>query len=126
MSPMPADIHVQDLVKHYVVVNREGGLRASLRSVIRRRHKSVHAVDGISFDVQAGEIVGFLGPNGAGKTTVLKLLSGLLHPTSGDASILGVLGMDQDQRFGLKLKQRRNVEMLGTEGRLDARPGIQN
>ena len=85
---MPSDISVRELVKHYVVAEREGGLLASLRSVVRRRQRVVRAVDGISFEVAPGEIVGFLGPNGAGKTTALKVLSGLLHPTAGEVAVL--------------------------------------
>ena len=96
---MPADIHVQDLVKHYLVPEREGGLRASFRSVFRRSHRLVRAVDGISFVVEPGEIVGFLGPNGAGKTTTLKVLSGLLHPTAGEVSVLDVTPWDRKADF---------------------------
>ena len=76
---MPA-IHVRDLSKTYTVPERESGLRASVGSLFRRQTKEVVAVDGISFDVAQGEVVGFLGPNGAGKTTTLKMLAGLLHP----------------------------------------------
>lgn len=82
-------IHLRDLRKLYTVHEREAGVMASLRSLVRRRSKEVAAVDGISFDVQRGEIVGFLGPNGAGKTTTLKMLSGLLYPTSGEVTVLG-------------------------------------
>jgi ABC-2 type transport system ATP-binding protein len=71
------------------VPEREAGLRAALRSVVRRQTRDVRAVDAISFGIQPGEVVGFLGPNGAGKTTTLKMLSGLLYPTSGEARVLG-------------------------------------
>jgi ABC-2 type transport system ATP-binding protein len=71
------------------VAEREAGLRASVRSLVRRQHRDVVAVAGITFDVPAGEVVGFLGPNGAGKTTTLKMLSGLLFPTGGDVQVLG-------------------------------------
>jgi ABC-2 type transport system ATP-binding protein len=81
-------IHVRDLRKTYAVAEREPGMLAALRSVVRRRTRAVSAVDGISFDVAPGEVVGFLGPNGAGKTTTLKMLSGLLHPTSGEVTVL--------------------------------------
>ena len=91
---MPPDVSVRDLVKHYVVPERAGGLRASLRSVVRRRHRLVRAVDGISFEVDRGEVVGFLGPNGAGKTTALKVMSGLLHPTDGQVDVLGFTPWD--------------------------------
>jgi ABC-2 type transport system ATP-binding protein len=82
-------IRVRDLRKTYVVSEREPGAVAALRSLVHRRTQEVPAVDGISFDLAPGEIVGFLGPNGAGKTTTLKMLSGLLHPTGGEVSVLG-------------------------------------
>ena len=77
-------IHVHELTKVYKVTEREAGVAAALRSLVRRRTEEVRAVDGISFDLAPGEVVGFLGPNGAGKTTTLKMLSGLLHPTAGE------------------------------------------
>ena len=82
-------ITVNQLAKTFRVPEREGGFAASVASLFRRRYRSVRAVDDVSFSVEAGEIVGFLGPNGAGKTTTLKMLAGLLHPTSGDAQVLG-------------------------------------
>ena len=82
-------IRVRELRKTFRVPEREAGLRASLKSLVRRTHRDVHAVAGVSFDIAPGEVVGFLGPNGAGKTTTLKMLSGLLYPTSGEAVVLG-------------------------------------
>jgi ABC-2 type transport system ATP-binding protein len=84
-----AQIQVNGLCKTFRVPEREGGFVAALGSVFRRRYKNVEAVDHINFGVEQGEIVGFLGPNGAGKTTTLKMLSGLLHPTAGTATVLG-------------------------------------
>ena len=81
-------IRVQELSKTYHVPVRSEGLVASLKSLGRRQYQDVEAVRGISFDIQAGEVVGFIGPNGAGKTTTLKMLSGLLHPSKGKATIL--------------------------------------
>lgn len=82
-------IVVENLSKTYQVTDREAGFGASLRSFFKRTFKDVKAVQEVSFRIGAGEIVGFLGPNGAGKTTTLKMLSGLLHPTSGMATVLG-------------------------------------
>jgi ABC-2 type transport system ATP-binding protein len=82
-------IDVQHLTKEYRVHKREGGLGASIRSVFRRKYETSRAVDDLSFTIAAGERVGFLGPNGAGKTTTLKVLSGLLHPTSGTVRVGG-------------------------------------
>jgi ABC-2 type transport system ATP-binding protein len=98
METAPA-IRVRDLKKTYLVSEREPGLRAALASLVRRPKSEVRAVDGISFDLAPGEIVGFLGPNGAGKTTTLKMLSGLLHPTSGELSVVSYVPWKRDKAF---------------------------
>ena len=98
-SGQPA-IRVRDLRKTFRVAEREAGLKASFRSLVKRQHRDVEAVAGVGFDVAPGEVVGFLGANGAGKTTTLKMLSGLLHPTSGEVSVLG------------HVPQRRERELL--------------
>ena len=82
-------IELEGLSKSYVVPVRDAGVRAGIASLFRRRTRTVEAVKEVSFAIDAGEIVGFLGPNGAGKTTTLKMLSGLLHPTTGRAAVLG-------------------------------------
>src|SRR5438128_5652585 len=82
-------ISVQQLRKVYIVNEREAGVLAAVRSLVKRRTREVVAVSDLSFEVAPGEVVGFLGPNGAGKTTTLKMLSGLLYPTSGEARVLG-------------------------------------
>src|SRR5215210_3719262 len=92
-------IRVDGLRKTYNVPERESGLRASVGSLFRRQTKEVVAVAGISFDVAPGEVVGFLGPNGAGKTTTLKMLSGLLYPTGGDARVLGHIPSKREKDY---------------------------
>jgi ABC-2 type transport system ATP-binding protein len=89
MTSADSAIRVQGLGKTYQVTEREGGFGAAIRSFFVRKFKSVEAVQSIGFEIQPGEVVGFLGPNGAGKTTTLKMLSGLLHPTAGTATVLG-------------------------------------
>jgi len=82
-------IVAKDLKKHFKVHKRPPGFGAAVKSLFHRTYETVKAVDGVSFTIERGERVGFLGPNGAGKTTTLKVLSGLLHPTSGEATVEG-------------------------------------
>lgn len=82
-------IVVQQLSKTYQVPQRQGGMRASLRSLVKKEYTEVTAVRSVSFTINSGEMVGFIGPNGAGKTTTLKMLAGLLHPTGGTAEVAG-------------------------------------
>lgn len=98
MEHLPA-IRTSQLRKSFFVTERESGVGAALASLVRRRREEVTAVDGISFTLQPGEIVGFLGPNGAGKTTTLKMLSGLLHPTGGEVSVLGHVPWKREKSF---------------------------
>src|SRR2546430_3839312 len=95
-------IAVRDLTKVYRVHERDAGLAAALRSLTKRKYRDVRAVGGVSFEVGAGEVVGFLGPNGAGKTTTLKMLSGLLHPTSGEAQVLGHVPWKRAREFQMQ------------------------
>ncbi|GGK32593.1 ABC transporter ATP-binding protein [Deinococcus malanensis] len=89
LSPDAAAVHVRELRKQYAVHEKDPGFVGSLRAFVHRKTRHVEAVRGVSFDLAPGEIVGFLGPNGAGKTTTLKMLSGLLHPSGGEARVLG-------------------------------------
>jgi len=106
-------IHVDRLNKTFRVPEREAGLRAALGSLVRRRHREVRAVDDISFEIAAGEVVGFLGPNGAGKTTTLKMLSGLLYPTAGEARVLGHVPSRRERDF-----LRRITLVMGNRNQL--------
>jgi ABC-2 type transport system ATP-binding protein len=85
----PPVIEVNDLTKAFRTYRKEEGLMGAVRGLFHRTYTETKAADRVSFSVGEGEFVGFLGPNGAGKTTVLKMLSGLLQPTSGSASVLG-------------------------------------
>ncbi len=80
-------IHVDNLRKEFKKVNKEPGLKGSFKALFKPNYEIVTAVDGISFDVPKGEILGFIGPNGAGKSTVIKMLTGILTPTSGQCII---------------------------------------
>ena len=82
-------IIVDNLVKTFRVSERAAGLWGAVRGLVRRRHRDVHALDGISFTLDAGELVGYIGPNGAGKSTTVKTLAGILVPDSGRCEILG-------------------------------------
>lgn len=106
-------VEVRQLCKEFRVPEREGGLKAALLSVFRRRYRQVLAVDRIDLTINEGEIVGFLGPNGAGKTTTLKMLTGLLHPTGGEARVLGHVPWKREpeylRRISLVMGQRSQL-----------------
>jgi ABC-2 type transport system ATP-binding protein len=96
-------IDVQKLQKQYIVHEKEPGLLGSLRSFVVRKQRVVNAVAGVSFQIAAGEMVGFLGPNGAGKTTTLKMLSGLLHPSGGMVTVAGYSPKERRSAFLKKI-----------------------
>lgn len=82
-------ISVSNLKKHFVLHRHRPGFVGALRNLITREHRLIRAVDGVSFDIKRGEFVGYLGPNGAGKSTTIKMLTGLLVPTSGELLVNG-------------------------------------
>ena len=114
MSASLSPVVVNDLSKTFVVPEREAGLRAALKSLVRRKTRAVKAVDRVSFEIGPGEVVGFLGPNGAGKTTTLKMLSGLLYPTSGDVLVLGHVPFRREKPF-----LRRITLVMGNRSQLE-------
>ena len=106
-------VHVAHLTKVFRVPEREGGMAAALRGLVKRQWREVHAVEDISFEIEAGEVVGFLGPNGAGKTTTLKMLSGLLYPTSGEGHVLGHVPSKRERDY-----LRRMTLVMGNRNQL--------
>ena len=106
-------VQVGELTKTFRVPEREAGLRAATVSLFRRKTREVQAVDAISFEIEPGEVVGFLGPNGAGKTTTLKMLSGLLYATSGEATVLGHVPSRRERDF-----LRRITLVMGNRNQL--------
>jgi ABC-2 type transport system ATP-binding protein len=86
---MPSIVTAERLSKTFQVKVRDPGLRGAVRALFRPRYRDVHAVRDVTFRIEPGEIVAFLGPNGAGKTTTLKMLTGLLYPTSGRVEVAG-------------------------------------
>jgi ABC-2 type transport system ATP-binding protein len=106
---MPA-IEARNLTKTYRTYRKERGLWGSVKGLIKRQYQETRAADSVSFKIEEGEFVGFLGPNGAGKTTVLKMLSGLLNPTSGEAQVLGFVPWERrnemKRQFSLLMGQK--------------------
>lgn len=110
---MAPAISVRDLRKTYRVYKKAPGLKGAIQGLFHRVYEDKIAVKDISFDIEEGEFVGFLGPNGAGKTTTLKMLSGLLYPTSGTATALGYTPWERDDRY-----RRQFALLLGQKNQL--------
>ena len=106
-------IEIQGLAKSYRVYQKKEGLAASISGLFRRQYRNVEAVRGIDLTVDRGQFVAFLGPNGAGKTTTLKLLSGVITPTSGAARVLGHVPWRREnayrRRFALVMGQKNQL-----------------
>ena len=106
-------VAVRDLEMTYRAPVREEGLRAAVGSLFRREYREIGAVQGVTFDLGAGEVVGFIGPNGAGKTTTLKILSGILHPTSGEVRVLGYMPWTREREFLRQIAMVRGSRPIG-------------
>src|SRR5256712_4975623 len=110
---MPPAITAEQLSKTFRVKVRDPGLRGALEALLRPRYRDVHAVREVTFRIDPGEIVAFLGPNGAGKTTTLKMLAGLLYPTSGRVAVAGFVpwggGPEFKRRIALVLGNRQQL-----------------
>jgi ABC-2 type transport system ATP-binding protein len=106
-------IEAEGLTKTYRVFQKKEGVLGALRGLYRREYKEVKAVDHVGFSIEPGEMVAFLGPNGAGKTTTLKMLSGLIYPTSGSARVLGFVPSERldafRRRFALVMGQKNQL-----------------
>lgn len=106
-------IEVENLSKIYRTQKRLPGLAGAVKGLFSRDYTEVRAVDGVSFNIGEGELVGFLGPNGAGKTTTLKMLSGILYPTSGTAKVMGFIPSDRKneyrRQFALVMGQKNQL-----------------
>ena len=108
-----AIIEIAGLAKSYRVYQKQEGLLASVRGLFQRQYRLVNAVRGIDLAVESGEFVAFLGPNGAGKTTTLKLLSGVINPTAGTATVMGHVPWRREntyrRRFALVMGQKNQL-----------------
>jgi len=106
-------INVTNLVKEFKTYDRRGGLSGALLDLVHREYKTLRAVDDVSFQIGAGEMVGYIGANGAGKSTTLKILCGILFPTSGEVTVDGrVPWKDREahvQRIGAVFGQRSQL-----------------
>ena len=106
-------IHIQNLNKHFKILNRREGIGGAFRDLFSGSYRTVEAVAGISFDIKPGEIVGYIGPNGAGKSTTIKMMTGILKPTSGVIQVNGLAPYDnrirQAQIMGVVFGQRTQL-----------------
>ncbi|MBD2204810.1 ATP-binding cassette domain-containing protein [Calothrix sp. FACHB-1219] len=96
-------IVAENLSKFYPVAVKEPGIKGTLTHFFRRTYRSIKAVQDVSFEIATGEVVGFLGPNGAGKTTTLKMLTGLIHPSSGKVRVAGQIPFHRQEAFLQKI-----------------------
>ena len=112
IKKMP-QIVVEDLVKTYRIAERQPGMWGAVRGLVHRRYRTIHALNGASFSLEPGELVGYIGPNGAGKSTTVKLLAGILVPDSGRCEVQGLVPwkqrIDHVRRIGVVFGQRTQL-----------------
>src|SRR5512139_3153440 len=96
-------VSVTNLQKTFQTKRKAAGLSGSLRALIKPEYSLVEAVKDLAFEMEAGELLGFIGPNGAGKSTTIKILTGILYPTSGDAKVLGFVPWQQRQKLAYQV-----------------------
>ncbi len=96
-------IEVVNLQKTFQTKRKAAGLSGSLRALIKPEYSSIAAVHSLSFKMEAGELLGFIGPNGAGKSTTIKILTGILHPSGGDAKVLGFTPWSERQKLAYQI-----------------------
>lgn len=96
-------IKVQNLQKTFQTKRKAEGLSGSMRSLFKPEYSSVEAVNRLSFQMEAGELLGFIGPNGAGKSTTIKMLTGILHPSGGEASVLGLTPWKDREKLAFQI-----------------------
>jgi len=96
-------IEVRSLRKNFISKHKEEGFKGSLKSIFKPRYSDVKAVDDISFDIKRGELVAFIGPNGAGKSTTIKILTGILYPTSGNVRVSGFVPWEKRKKLAFKI-----------------------
>ncbi|MFD3403689.1 ATP-binding cassette domain-containing protein [Kribbella sp. NPDC058693] len=106
-------VQVENLSMSYKAPVRKGGLRAALGSLVKREYKTVQALDQVSFTIAPGQVSGFIGPNGAGKTTTMKILSGILHPTSGEVRVLDTIPWQRRSTFLKRIAFVRGSQPVG-------------
>lgn len=96
-------IEVKNLNKKFKIKEKEKGLKGSLKSIVNSKYKTINAVNNINFEVEKGEILAFIGPNGAGKSTTIKMLTGILYPTSGEIIVNGIDPSKERKKLSYKI-----------------------
>src|ERR671925_1065679 len=99
---MPA-IEVTNLQKTFQTKRKAAGMSGSMRALFKPEYISIEAVRELTFQMEAGELLGFIGPNGAGKSTTIKMLTGILYPTAGDAKVLGLVPWSDRQKLAFRI-----------------------